>query len=634
MKFLRAIGRLLYGVFLPIKNNTAFFVFMFVLGYVCRLVEQRDKAGEPLFELFLDLYVVCLMLSVIPRKLRRLARAVAYVALYATTIADTFCFLKFGSPLTPTMLLLAFETTGSEAAEFVSSYLSWNIVSTALGWILLVMLAHIALNVAVALTRRIVSGNPPCGRNRAAYIYNKVVRGIYGRLKQAGTVVYPLMGLVVIVCCTKAVADRWSNKQAMARLMGKDTIGQVEHELTRKGHADLYLPVYRFAFSMYANGLAAEQTDKLIEAKDKIAIDSCSYSSSNIVLVIGESYNRHHSQLYGYDKPTTPRQVRLRSEGRLTPFTDVVSSWNLTSYVFKHIFSLYAVGDKGDWCDYPLFPAVFRRAGYKVTFITNQFLPAAGEAVFDFSGGFFLNNPALAEAQFDVRNTRKYKYDDGVVHELDSMVKNKKIEIDGADNRNLIILHLMGQHVSYGARVPKGRAKFSADDYDVPTLKPRSKRILADYDNATLYNDSVVDQIVKRFADRDAIVIYMPDHAEECFGGGLNIYGRRHNSKVDYRLAREEFEVPFWIWCSDKYAARHPHIVERIKAAAHRPLMTDAFAHTLLRLGGIHTPHYRRSYDVIDDNYDSRRRRILKGVADYDKLRKEKYEKDSIAGAK
>ena len=46
------------------------------------------------------------------------------------------------------------------------------------------------------------------------------------------------------------------------------------------------------------------------------------------------------------------------------------------------------MGDKGDWCDYPLFPEIFRKAGYHVTFMTNQFLPQAKEAVYDFSGGF------------------------------------------------------------------------------------------------------------------------------------------------------------------------------------------------------------------------------------------------------
>jgi len=113
----------------------------------------------------------------------------------------------------------------------------------------------------------------------------------------------------------------------------------------------------------------------LIEVSKKVDVDSCEFTSPNIVLIIGESYNRHHSSQYGYIKPTTPRQIKRQKQGRLIPFTDVVSPWNLTSFVFKNMFSTYTVGDKGEWCDYPLFPELFRKAGYHVTFITNQFLP-------------------------------------------------------------------------------------------------------------------------------------------------------------------------------------------------------------------------------------------------------------------
>ena len=33
---------------------------------------------------------------------------------------------------------------------------------------------------------------------------------------------------------------------------------------------------------------------KLIAAKDKAGVDSCSFTSPNIVLIIGESYGKHH----------------------------------------------------------------------------------------------------------------------------------------------------------------------------------------------------------------------------------------------------------------------------------------------------------------------------------------------------
>ena len=49
--------------------------------------------------------------------------------------------------------------------------------------------------------------------------------------------------------------------------------------------------------------------------------------------------------------------------------------------------------------------------------------------------------------------------------------------------------------------------------------------------------------------------------------------------------------------------------------------MTDALAHTLLYLAGISAPDYREEYNVLSTKYDEKRPRILKGVADYDKLR-------------
>ena len=50
--------------------------------------------------------------------------------------------------------------------------------------------------------------------------------------------------------------------------------------------------------------------------------------------------------------------------------------------------------------------------------------------------------------------------------------------------------------------------------------------------------------------------------------------------------------------------------------------MTDALPHTLLRLAGISTRWYRPSLDILSDEYDDERPRILKLTTDYDKLGK------------
>lgn len=608
----------------PLRVNFNFFVFMFLMGYACCMIEVPDMKGAkpyPLtsIELFFDIYAVCLILTLMPHKVRNWIRSAMYVILYTVSIVDMYCFVKFKSTLTPTMLLLVGETNSSEAKNFFSSYFDWDLLWSPVGLVLAILLVHVV--VAVVSSRR--KSHPAVRRKltgRWGRVYKKLSPSEKAKVS-IGAVAGGMLGAMSIWLLVEGWMETSANKQATARLLSYDNIGEVEHELTRKDKANLYLPIYRFAFSIYANELASKQLDRLIDGIDKVKVDSCSFRSPHVVFIIGESYNKHHSQLYGYDKETTPHQLERQRRGELTVFDDVVSCWNLTSFVFKNIFSLHAVGDSGEWCDYPLFPELFRKAGYNVTFITNQFLPQAKEAVYDFSGGFFLNNPKLSKAQFDVRNEKLHRLDGGMIIEYDRLkdsIPNRKIT---GDNR-LTIIHFMGQHTTYGYRYPREFKRYHAKDYSWPELSHKHKMILADYDNATFYNDYVIDELLKRFEDEDIIVVHTSDHGEEAFGDGKPLFGRMHSAEVDYRLAHEEFEVPFWIWCSKRYRQHHPDVVRRIKAASHLPFMTDNISHLLLWLAGIHCPYYRSDYNPLDDNYNKDRPRVLKGQVEYDEIKR------------
>ena len=69
------ISKWLGALFAPIEKNGAFFVFMFALGYLCTQLEimpyyLRDRGAKPyelsVPELFLDIYIVCVLLTLIP----------------------------------------------------------------------------------------------------------------------------------------------------------------------------------------------------------------------------------------------------------------------------------------------------------------------------------------------------------------------------------------------------------------------------------------------------------------------------------------------------------------------------------------------------------------------------------------
>ena len=615
---------------LPLLKNGVFFFAMYALGILCAYLTLPDNKGQDVYdnlwlELFLDVYFACAVLTVIPAKVRRWVSLALYVVLYGVALTDVFCFWKFGSVISPSMLMLVGETDSREAGEFLSTYLSLDVLSSPVAWIMLLFILHSLVDLR----------KPLCRLLKVDYAKLQA-RFHFGFLRFFHRyMLYPECGMLVLALLAWSVVTSWGNKRGMARLMTADTIGSIEHILTEPDHGEFYLPIYRLVFSVYSNHLASQQVDKCVAASKRVVVDSCSFRSPTIVLIIGESYSKAHCQLYGYSQKDTPRQRRLERGGWLTKFNDVVSCWNLTSFVFKNVLSMHVVGEKGEWCDYPLFPELFRKAGYQVTFLTNQFLLAAGQAVYDFSGGFFLNDPVLSKAQFDLRNTSLHRFDEGLLSDYDNFLNEGKIDLKG---NNLIIFHLIGQHVSYNTRYPKDRAKWHADDYK--ELRPDiagdhyRRRMIAAYDNACLYNDSIVTQIVKRFEDKDAIVVYMPDHGEEIFEPGRDIICRNHSAAVDWPLAHYEFEVPFWIWCSRKYAHREPEVFKAIKDAKNRRFMTDALPHMMVWLAGISSKDYNDKYNLLSPNYDESRPRVLKNSVDYDKLRDAARQDEKAQGKK
>ena len=139
--------------------------------------------------------------------------------------------------------------------------------------------------------------------------------------------------------------------------------------------------------------------------------------------------------------------------------------------------------------------------------------------------------------------------------------------------------------------------------------------MIAHYDNCTLYNDFVLDQIISIFRDRCSVLVYLSDHGEDIYDTGNNL-GRRSDSLQSY-------EIPFFIWCSDKYKEKHGDIVDSIQKSVDKPLMTDNLGHLLLRLGGVRSKYYNEVRDVLSSSYQCPFR-IIGGNQNYDLLKQKK----------
>ena len=352
------------------------------------------------------------------------------------------------------------------------------------------------------------------------------------------------------------------------------------------------------------------ELDQCVLSQQNVSIDSVTYRSSNIVLIIGETFNRHHSNLYGYPLNTNPKLSELKN---LFVFNDVISTINSTTLSFKNFMSFNHIGDTIRWNQTPLFPALFKAAGYNVVFWSNQFVNEGNVDYFDASAGFF-NHPGIAPHLFDYRNSKKFTFDG----ELIADYKRQRQAIE-RDSMNLIIFHLYGQHFPPEMRYPANMGKFTADDILRPTLTEQQRTEIALYDNATYYNDSIVAGIISMYENRDAIVIYFADHGEE-----INDFRAKRGRALDVEQAggaclQCQLDVPLLIWMSEKYMDGHSDVLQQIESSLNRPWMTDDLPHLLLDLAGIYSRWFSPSRSVINAQFDSTRHRCIKEF-DYDAI--------------
>lgn len=121
-------------------------------------------------------------------------------------------------------------------------------------------------------------------------------------------------------------------------------------------------------YSLYSIRLVNKEMHKAIVETTHIKQSSMQGDSLNVIYVIGESYIKHHSQLYGYDLPTTPLLQKEKDNGNLFIFKNVITPYNYTSLALKNTFSINSFNDNEKWSDYPFFPAIFKKAGFNVYF--------------------------------------------------------------------------------------------------------------------------------------------------------------------------------------------------------------------------------------------------------------------------
>jgi len=493
---------------------------------------------------------------------------------YTFSIGEVYLVKTFGTQVNSTILQIISETTSTEINGFISTYLTDPVVLKISALFLCVLIVEILFSYLY-------------------YNHNEIFSNVIKRI-------FYLLFIIYLI----------SYSFSKNRFFSKDYINnQIIADLDPiKDNSIWHLSQAYLQFK-------DNQSSLLVSAKyqEQIIIDTCTFLSDNIIIIIGESYNKHHSSLYGYYLETNPRLEQMKKN--LYIFSDVISSYNLTSDSFRNFMSFSSIDDSLQWFESPLFPAVFKKAGYNVSFYSNQFVKQVNMSVFNAAAGFF-SHPAIEPYLFNERNNSLFKYDEDLIEQY----KKDKDAVE-KEHKNLTIFHLRGQHFNPATVVPRDFRGFTINDLDRLDLSAEQKQQVVDYDNATLYNDSIVSEIIEMYKEKDAIVIYFADHGEEA-NDFRPFVGRSFDfAKEGAPCVHAQLDVPFLVYVSDIYKEKHPEIISQLEKSINRPFETDDLPHLLVYLAGIDFNYYDSTRNILSNDFNNNRNRIIdKCFLDYDEI--------------
>ena len=576
----------------PIREQAVLFAFLLlmcclVIPTLCFTTGAFPKPfvwAPPIFD--------CYLVTLLAYWLRRIRLSwLVWVMCFLLLGGEVFCLLVYQSPYSMTVLGLILETNPREATEFLGGHgVAGQLAAGAaitLGAVLVSwFFCRFLLNTPHTSHRR--SRRPAASSRKVGWGFS----------------------LFLFLLLLSASCQGYSYFRLYQSYTATLTARIAENKYMPLRNS----PFIRFMYGHALNIVSNKELGHLVQTLERTEVDSCSFRSPVILFLLGESYNKYHSPLYNPDaRQTTPNLCALQRKGNLVVYDNAVAPYNVTNKTLRFIFSTYYPGCGREWTDCPLFTSVFRKAGYRVWFITNQFVGEYNNKQHhDHVGGTIFNRSDLRELQFTHVNKDATQYD------MDLLDDFPPIDTLAA-HPTVLIFHMMGQHEDYRERYPSDYEHFTADSIQNDFTDKNGRQIVAEYDNATLYNDAVVGKLLDMCSGLDVVAVYLSDHGEEIYDWRNSCY-RTNSDLMTPEIARYQYEVPMMFYMSDSYKKNHPEMVESIEAGKHKPFISSLLPFALFHLAGIAHADYESCRDILSPDYDENYPRIIRDDVYYDEL--------------
>jgi heptose-I-phosphate ethanolaminephosphotransferase len=298
------------------------------------------------------------------------------------------------------------------------------------------------------------------------------------------------------------------------------------------------------------------------------------------VLVIGESTTSRHMSLYNYFRKTTPELDKLKSGFEIV--LDACSSRGNTTQQLKELLTFATRDDHDPLFKTPSLVQIMKSAGFKTFWLSNQ---QQFGAVDTWSGIF--SKPA------DVRifvDRRGFGFE-GTSHD-DRLLPLFRDALSDPARQRFIIIHLMGAHMIYDRRYPEEFAQFN-DHQGVPERVANLVRYNS-YDNAVLYNDFIISEIIKLFRNVEyGTLTFLSDHGQ-VLGETSDFWGH-----IDGPMPRQGYQVPLFFYFTSSFKTSLGSRLTDLRRNLTTPMQTDWLIHTLLDLYGVGHAAWRKERSML-----------------------------------
>ena len=517
-KYSDRINKIQSKLCLPFQEGFPFFLTTFLLSACI------DIIGFSLYESFskgvfigLHHYVICYLLTLLFCLLlgqwRRCYRISVFVLLAINFLIDIVCVYSFHFTFDQEVPAILIGTNQNEAIEFIHTFIPISLIWIVISFFIVLKFIYGWLNTQKIMLRK--------------------------KMQYVGVALFFVCYLIIALVSNK----NWKNVS-----LGK---------------------IYTFMQATTPIDLRQYQVSPNLKYVDD-------RHPKNIVMIIGESFSKTHSSLYGYDKQTNPRLASLKDKGLLFIFNHVQSPALNTIPVFQSLMSTYKpeYKDSINWYECVTLQGILRKLDYHTYWISNQSQKG-------FHDNVITKYAELCDEMHFVGNrfTAMGKSD------LDEMIIDtikKCIKVDDANSLSFYFVHLMGSHPDFRKRYPSRFDKFRADDY---LNKPRKQRNqLAAYDNSILYNDSIVYAIMDLYKEQEAIIFYFSDHALDVYDSRDDYVG--HAQYNNEKSAKAGSAIPFMVYMTPLYQKNFPEKKELIQSKLDIFYRTDDLVYTIMDVMG------------------------------------------------